>query len=136
MLHFSCVVIQGVKIETLYANFVAEVMKTNKEMAKHIFKALAQCKEKPKKQTEEPTAPTETISLFDNEVSEFGIADADKKVHDALLKRAKCAFEAIENIVGAGELNHVYQKLRSDVRAILENDLKQCAKEDSIIMRV
>lgn len=39
----SCILTQGRKINTLYANFVVEVLKTNNEVGKKITKALAQC---------------------------------------------------------------------------------------------
>lgn len=45
---FSCILTQGRKINELYANFVVEELKTNKEMGKHIGKAVAQCMQIPR----------------------------------------------------------------------------------------
>lgn len=83
-----------------------------------------------------PSSPVtiEWPSITDE--NSFDVIDVVDKFRNGLLEKTKCALDAIENEVGEGELKHVYQELRAIVRAILENDLKVCAKVDDVFMQI
>lgn len=113
------------------------MFQTNKHAAIQVSKALVHCLKTPAE--ERPKTPTEAIILSDNEMT-YGIADRATKDYNELIKKTKCALDAIGGVVGGvvgdGELKYVYEKLHSDVKAILENDLKQCDQEDGVFMKV
>lgn len=56
----------------------------------------------------------------------FDLVDLVKTVIEQIRKKINCTLEKIGNIIGDGELRHVYQKFRSDVESLLKNDALKC----------
>lgn len=105
------------------------MIQTNKDLATSITKALVQCA---KKRASFVSNEDAFISSFDTEMT-FGLTDIVGNLYDALIRKTKCTLDAMEDIVGEGELRHVYKKLRTDVEAILMNDVKECARTNGLI---
>lgn len=104
-------------------------MQTNKDLATKITKALYQCATKPA-----PFIAAEEVAIY-NEMT-FGITDSITNLLNELIEKTKCALDAIEDLLEEGELKNVYKKLRTDVEAILKEDVKQCAQTKGVVEKL
>lgn len=76
------------------------------------------------------------VSNVETDVSAFGVTDTVTKLLNSLIEKTKCILDTIEGLIGKGELGNVYEKFRTDVESILNNDVKQCAQAEGLIEKV
>lgn len=64
------------------------------------------------------------LSVYD-EMS-IGVIDILTKALEALLKKVKCSLSAIDELLSESDLSALFQKIKGDVKKILQNDVKKC----------
>lgn len=88
-----------------------------------------------------PAAPSpftsELTAIDDDTLSVFDLpTDAAAKVLNALIETVKCGLDVLDEILNEGELGSVYKKFRSEVEAILKDDVKQCLQTEKLVEKL
>lgn len=105
----------------------------NKDVAGKIYEGLKKCVKK-----REIFVPDElaAISFAPEMTFSDDITDAASKLLVALIEKIKCALNAMEDLLEEGELRNVYKKFRTDVEAILKNDVDQCKQTEGLVQKL
>lgn len=102
-------------------------------MAKEITNALVQCVKTNKPEEPSTEKPEEAVtSLFANEMT-YDTTDTIAKALNSLIEKTKCSLDVLQEMLDGTELGDAYKKVRTDVEAILENDVKHCQQTEGVV---
>lgn len=73
----------------------------------------------------------ESIEL-DDEVVTFDLIERIKTLIKKLQEKVKCTVNAVETIIGEGQLRNVYQQFHSDVKNLLKYEGKHCLETEGV----
>lgn len=99
-------------------------------MGVRVVKAISQCVRN------EFYVLTLNDESMDDEIVPFDLAETIKNLIEQLKKRIKCSINAVEKIIGDGELRGVYKKFRVNLESLLKNDAKQCLVVKGVIEKL
>lgn len=79
------------------------------------------------------TSHTELLS-FDEET--YNIVDTITGAFEKLVRQVKCSVNAIEEIVGEGELKKVFDEFKANLESVLHHDMQECGKAEGLLEKL